>query len=221
MGIATPTSHLEDELRAGGDRVIVGIDEVGRGSWAGPVTVAAAVAGTGPLPGVRDSKLLAPAARVAAAAAVREWAPAVGVGHASAYECDALGMTAALRLAAERALAEIAATGFVPDRIILDGPHDYLRRPGVVRTVVKGDQKVLVVAAASVVAKTVRDDLMVEAARHYPAYGFDQNRGYPAPAHRAALAGYGPSAIHRCSWGFMDQIPWPGVPRFEREPRLL
>lgn len=221
MATVRPTTDLEDSLRADGDRIVVGIDEVGRGSWAGPVTVAAAVAGEGPLPGVRDSKLLSPSARATAAIAVREWAPAVGVGHATHTECDALGMTAALRLAAERALAELEAAGFVADRVILDGSHDYLRRPGLVRTVVKGDQSVLTVAAASVVAKTVRDDLMAEAAGHYPAYGFDQNRGYPAPAHRAALAGYGPSAIHRCSWGFMDQIPWPGVPRYERELRLL
>jgi len=218
---AAPTSELEDGLRDAGDRIVVGIDEVGRGAWAGPVTVAAVVAGEGPLAGVRDSKLLAPAARQRAAAAVREWSPAIAVGHAGPEECDALGMTAALRLAAERALAELESVGFAADRVILDGSHDYLGRPGLVRTVVKGDRTVLTVAAASVVAKTLRDGLMVEAADHYPAYGFDRNRGYPAPVHRIALAGYGPSAIHRRSWGFMDQVPWPGVPRFERELRLL
>ena len=91
MRSAAPTSELEDGLRDAGDRIVVGIDEVGRGAWAGPVTVAAVVAGEGPLAGVRDSKLLAPAARQRAAAAVREWSPAIAVGHAGPEECDTAG----------------------------------------------------------------------------------------------------------------------------------
>ena len=106
-------------------------------------------------------------------------------------------MTEALRVAATRALDGLEEQGFRPDRIVLDGNHDYLRRPGVVRTVIKGDQTVLSVAAASVVAKVTRDALMAEEAEHYPHYGFESNRGYPAPVHRCALAAYGPCAIHR------------------------
>ncbi len=104
---------------------------------------------------------------------------------------------------------------------MLDGKHDYLGMPRVVRTIVKGDQKVLSVAAASVVAKTTRDAIMADESEHYPAYGFESNRGYPAPQHKCALAGYGPSAIHRRSWVFMDYCLWGGIPRFERQPSLF
>jgi ribonuclease HII len=211
---------LERALWEQGDTVVVGIDEVGRGSWAGPVTVAAVVAPDRPLDGVRDSKLLSPARRVAAAAAVQEWARAIGVGHASHRECDELGMTAALRRAAERALAAVAAQGLTPDRVVLDGKHDYLGLGSRVHTVVKGDQTVLSVAAASVVAKVTRDALMAEAAQHFPQYGFDGNRGYPAPQHVCALAGYGPCAIHRRSWSFMDDLAWPSL-RFDRTLTLF
>jgi ribonuclease HII len=194
---------------------------VGRGSWAGPVTVAAVVPGDEHLAGVRDSKMLTPEEREVCARRVRAWARAVGVGHASPEECDLLGMTIAQRRAAERALAQLACQGFVPDRIVLDGKHDYLAQPRVVRTIVKGDQKVLSVAAASVIAKVTRDALMAEEAEHFPAYGFESNRGYPAPVHKCALAAYGPSAIHRRSWIFMEYCLWGGIPRFERQPTLF
>jgi ribonuclease HII len=185
------------------------------------VTVAAVVPQPEHLSGIRDSKLLSRPERERAAQRVRGWARAIGVGHASHEECDQLGMTEALRRAASRALDEVAAQGFVPDRIVLDGKHDYLADKRRVRTIVKGDQKVLSVAAASVVAKVIRDELMAEEAEHYPAYGFESNRGYPAPVHKCALAAYGPSAIHRRSWIFMDYCLWGGLPRYERQPRLF
>jgi ribonuclease HII len=216
-----PTLRAERKCWADGDRVVVGIDEVGRGSWAGPVTVAALVAPEAHLSGVKDSKLLTPDERTVCAARVRSWARAIGIGHATHEECDLLGMTEALRRAAVRALAQLADQGFVPDRIVLDGKHDYLNMPRMVRTVVKGDQTVLSVAAASVVAKVTRDALMAEEAEHYPAYGFETNRGYPAPIHKCALAAYGPSAIHRRSWIFMDYCLWGGIPRFARQPTLF
>ena len=121
-----PTLRVERKCWSAGDRVVVGIDEVGRGSWAGPVTVAAVVPGDEHLSGVRDSKLLTPAEREVAARRVRGWARGIGVGHASHTECDELGMTEALRRAAGRALCELSAQGFEPDRIVLDGKHDYL-----------------------------------------------------------------------------------------------
>jgi ribonuclease HII len=216
-----PTLRVERRFWADGDRIVVGIDEVGRGSWAGPVTVAAVVPGDTHLAGIRDSKLLTHAEREVAAAKVRRWARGIGVGHASHEECDLVGMTEAQRRAAGRALEQLAAQGFEPDRIVLDGKHDYLSMPRVVRTIVKGDQKVLSVAAASVIAKTTRDEMMAEEAEHYPAYGFESNRGYPAPHHKCALAGYGPSAIHRRSWIFMEYCLWGGIPRFERQPTLF
>lgn len=122
-------------------------------------------------------------------------------------------MTAALRAAARRALAELAAQGYEPDRVILDGNHDYLglgRRR--VTTVVKGDASVLGVAAASCVAKVTRDEMMREEAHQYPPYDFESNVGYPAPVHKAALRGYGPSSIHRRTWIFMEGLCWRGLP---------
>jgi ribonuclease HII len=216
-----PTLRLERQCWAAGDQVVVGIDEVGRGSWAGPVTVAAVVAPPEHLSGVKDSKLLTPAEREVAAARVRTWARGIGVGHASHEECDDLGMTEALRRAACRALDELAQQGFEPDRIVLDGKYDYLHRPRQVRTVIKGDQKILSVAAASVVAKVTRDAMMADEAEHFPAYGFESNRGYPAPVHKCALAAYGPTSIHRRSWIFMEYCLWGGLERYERQPRLF
>lgn len=207
-----PTLRLERRCWEAGDEVVVGIDEVGRGAWAGPVTVCAVVPATEHLRGVRDSKLLTRPERERAASAVRDWAAAIGVGHASYDECDALGMTIALRYAANRALAELAAQGYVPDRILLDGKFDYLGLGDRVITVVKGDMSILAVAAASCVAKVTRDALMREEAEHYPPYDFESNVGYPAPMHQHALRAYGPSAIHRRSWIFMDGLCWRGVP---------
>jgi ribonuclease HII len=208
----TPTLRLERRCWKAGEQVVVGIDEVGRGAWAGPVTVGAVVPAPAHLRGVRDSKQLTRPERERAAAAVRDWAVAIGIGHASAYECDELGMTAALRVAAHRALAQLAAQGYEPDRVILDGNHDYL---GIgrdrVTTVIKGDTSVLAVAAASCVAKVTRDALMHEEAAHYPPYDFESNVGYPAPVHKHALRGYGPSAIHRRSWIFMEGLCWRGL----------
>ena len=216
----SPTLRFERTLWAAGDEIVVGIDEVGRGSWAGPVTVGALVAPDRHLGGVRDSKLLTPAEREVAAVKIRTWALAYGIGHASHAECDGLGMTAALRLAAQRALACVREQGFEADRIVLDGKHDYLGLGSKVRTVIKGDMTILSVAAASVMAKVTRDAIMAEEAEHYPPYGFDSNRGYPAPCHRTALAAYGPCAIHRRSWVFMDGLLWPQL-KYVRVPTLF
>ena len=192
--------------------MVAGIDEVGRGAWAGPVTVAALVPPPEHLKGVRDSKELTREERETVAARVQTWAVAIGIGHASYEECDALGMTAALRAAGRRALAQLAAHGYEPDRIILDGNYDYLALGSRVTTVVRGDSTSLAVAAASCVAKVTRDALMRGEAEHYPAYDFESNVGYPAPVHKSALAWFGPSAIHRRSWIFMDGLCWRGVP---------
>ena len=209
---ATPTLRLERRCWNAGEQVVVGIDEVGRGAWAGPVTVCAVVPPPEHLKGVRDSKQLLPNERTRVAARVREWARAIGIGHASHEECDALGMTAALRTAGQRALAMLADQGYEPDRVILDGNHDYLRLGNRCTLVIKGDATVLAVAAASCVAKVTRDAMMREEAEHFPPYDFESNVGYPAPVHKAALRGYGPSAIHRRSWIFMEGLCWPGVP---------
>jgi ribonuclease HII len=208
----TPTLRLERRCWKAGERVVVGIDEVGRGAWAGPVTVGAVVPAPEHLRGIRDSKELTRPERERAASSVRDWAVAVGVGHASHLECDELGMTAALRIAANRALGQLAAQGYEPDRVILDGNHDYLRLGDRCTTVIKGDASVLAVAAASCVAKVTRDALMRDEADHFPPYGFESNVGYPAPVHKHALRGYGPSTIHRRSWIFMEDLCWRGLP---------
>lgn len=206
--VPVPNLAVERECFSAGAGVVCGIDEVGRGAWAGPVSVGV-VAVTPDLRRivkVRDSKLLTVDEREALYPRIVRWALAWSVGHASPAECDELGMTAALRLAAERALAGL--DGIKPDRILLDGAHDYLGQSERVRTVVDGDAHCLSVAAASVVAKVTRDRLMAADAACYPGFDFDSNRGYPSPRHRCALLGYGPTAIHRRSWIYMEGLPW-------------
>jgi ribonuclease HII len=146
-----PTHRVERSLRATtGARVVAGVDEVGRGAWAGPVTVCAAVTGLRrPPEGLTDSKLLTPRRRAEMAALLEGWVTAHALGHASPQEIDRHGMTAALRMAASRALRALPVE---PDAVILDGKHDYLGAPWRVRTVIKGDQSCVSVAAASVLA---------------------------------------------------------------------
>ncbi|SDH81185.1 RNase HII [Sinosporangium album] len=198
-----PTYAIEHLLRAAGSAVIAGVDEVGRGAWAGPVTVCAVVTDLSEPPdGLTDSKLLSPARRVALAGEVAAWATAHACGDADTAEIDELGMTEALRRAARRALDALPVR---PDVVILDGKHDYLGSPWPVRTEVKGDLTCVSVAAASVIAKVRRDAHM--AALGHEEYGFADNAGYPSPAHQAALAEHGPTAHHRLSWSYLDDLP--------------
>lgn len=208
-----PTRSIEKELWARGHETIVGIDEVGRGAWAGPLVVGAAV-----LPrvarvnGVRDSKLLSEREREALFDKIAEWCVSWSVGAASQEECDRLGMSAAQKLAARRA---IEALSVVPDVAITDGKWDFVS-PNVanVELAVKADLRCLSVAAASILAKVSRDREMREMADSYPQWSFDTNKGYPCPVHKAAIQGYGPSAIHRRSWVFMDNYnPWTAIKR--------
>lgn len=194
------------------------MDEVGRGAWAGPLTVGAVIAPTDRrLYKIRDSKLLTASERELLATRIREWARAWSVGHASQEECDTLGMSDAQRLAARRALDGLS----VPvDRVLLDGKWDFVEN-GRVTTIVRGDRSSLSIAAASIVAKVARDRILADADESFPMYNFAGNKGYPCPLHKAGLAGYGPSAIHRRSWAFMDSLPWNGVFRYERpDPQL-
>ncbi|MDT0266189.1 ribonuclease HII [Streptomyces sp. DSM 44915] len=206
MPYQPPTHRVERSIRATtGARLVAGVDEVGRGAWAGPVTVCAAITGLRrPPEGLTDSKLLTPLKRTALAEVLTGWVTAHALGHASPQEIDQLGMTAALRLAATRALAGLPEQ---PDAVILDGKHDYLGAPWRVRTVIKGDQSCVSVAAASVIAKVHRDALVAELAGEHPDYGFDSNAGYPSPTHRAALEEYGPTEHHRRSWAYLDALP--------------
>jgi ribonuclease HII len=209
-----PTLSEERRCWEAGETHVVGVDEVGRGAWAGPLTIGAVVLPPeGRVNGIRDSKLLTPARREQLFDRIAEWAVAWAVGHATEHECDELGMSDAQRLATHRAIDALAVT---PDRVLLDGNWNYVDwLPS--RTIVKGDRLCLSIAAASVMAKVVRDRHMIAEATHHPAYGFDANKGYPAPEHVMALAGYGPSVIHRRSWAFMDDLPWTAARRLRRD----
>ncbi len=213
-----PSLATERGLWHDGADVVVGVDEVGRGSWAGPLSVGAAV-----LPRdrrvnrVRDSKMLSEAERERLFPRIAGWCRAWAVGHASQEECDELGMSEAQRLAARRAIEGL---GLAPDVVLVDGRWDFVGT-GRVHRIVRGDASCLSIAAASVLAKVTRDRIMRAEARHFPGYDFELNKGYPCPRHKAALAAWGPTSIHRRTWVFMDHLPWGGVPRFVRtDPQL-
>lgn len=214
MSVA-PTLRLERSMLRGGVTRLACADEVGRGALCGPVTIGMVVvtAETKSAPqGVRDSKLLTPEARVRLVPRIQRWAVCYAVGHASPAEIDEFGIIAALRLAGHRALAGL---GEAPDAVLLDGNHDYLTPPpqdGLfgdpvvpvevppVSTMIKADLRCAAVAAASILAKTARDALMVELHDDHPDYGWAENKGYAAPMHIDALARLGPSVHHRRSW---------------------
>ncbi|WP_338895723.1 ribonuclease HII [Streptomyces sp. TG1A-60] len=206
MPYEPPTHTVERSLRATtGAKIIAGVDEVGRGAWAGPVTVCAAVTGLRrPPEGLTDSKLLTIKRRETLAEELLKWVTSYALGHASPEEIDDLGMTAALRLAAVRALEALPVR---PDAVILDGKHDYLGSPWRVRTVIKGDRSCIAVAAASVIAKVQRDKMMAELGIGHADFGFAANAGYPSPVHKAALAVRGPTPYHRLSWAYLDALP--------------
>lgn len=203
-----PGLAVEREIWAEGAEIIAGVDEVGRGSWAGPLTVAAAVVPRGPrIYKVRDSKMLNESEREALYDRVAAWCITWGVGHASPEECDRLGMSAAQRLAASRALERL---GIRPDRVLVDGRWDFVGT-GNTKMIVGGDATSLTIAAASILAKVTRDRMMRAMSPSFPGFDFDRNKGYPCPRHRAALSARGPTPIHRTSWAFMDDLPWSGV----------
>ena len=205
---------------------IAGVDEVGRGSLAGPVSVGVAVIGSDTSEAfpalLRDSKQLSAAAREALVEPCEQWVKACAVGSASPEEINAIGIIGALRLAAGRAAAEVAKAGVHIDGVILDGSHNWWSPTGLfemtesgvlladgsaelpadvpVQMVVKGDAQCAVVAAASVLAKVHRDAHMSHLSDHYPQYGWERNKGYSSPEHVAALGQYGPCAQHRTAW---------------------
>jgi ribonuclease HII len=199
--------EIERELTRAGSALVAGVDEVGRGAWAGPVVVCAAIARAGfPAPpgGLTDSKRLTAKRRSALAAELPAWVEAYAFGSASHEEIDAVGMTVALRRAARAALAQLPTR---PDVVLLDGKHDYIGSPWRVRTAVKADLRSVSVAAASVLAKVHRDALMAELGETCPGFAFADNAGYPAPAHLEALAAHGPTPYHRLSWSYLDDLP--------------
>ena len=220
--IAVPDDSVEQSLWAEGCRFVAGIDEVGRGAWAGPVSVGVAVTPVGtPWPaGLRDSKQVPEEDRETLFPLVADWCVDWSVGHAGHDECDRWGMTIALRLAAHRAVAGLSVT---PDVLLLDGIFDYITNPedgelrGIeaelvavppVKTILGGDGCCTAIAAASILAKVTRDRMMRELSGNFPAFDFHHNKGYPTPVHRTALSGCGLTSIHRRSWAYVDTMPF-------------
>ena len=198
-------------LCAAGHTRIAGLDEAGRGAWAGPLCTAAVVLPLGradlpeALASVRDSKLLSPAQREALLPVVLEVAEAVGVGWASPAEVDEWGIVPATRRAMARAVTQL--DGHVDALLV-----DYVRLPDLnlpQRALPKADAHCLSVAAASIVAKVTRDRLMVKLDRDFPGYGFARHEGYGTHQHREALARLGPSPIHRMSWRPLRELGEP------------
>lgn len=205
--------------------LVAGMDEVGRGCLAGPVSVGVVVvdADRARQPGgIRDSKAIVAAQRERLVGPIVRWARASAVGHASAEEIDAVGIIAALRLAGTRALAALPPDSR-PQVVVLDGSHDWLTPPTDLfaalehpeslehqvteadagpRVVlqVKADRVCTSVAAASVLAKVERDDMMRAEHERDPRFDWAANKGYASPSHLAALTDHGPSALHRRSW---------------------
>ncbi len=180
----------------GGDGFVLGVDEVGRGPLAGPLTVAAvALPPTPYIWGIDDSKKLSPTRREELAEKILTVAPAVGIAHIEPKEIDACGMAASLRMAMRRAIED---AGIEPDAVLLDGvpmrvhPHE--------TAVVHGDARVACIAAASIVAKVTRDAIMVAADELFPGYGFAQSKGYGSAEHIRAIKELGLSPYHRESF---------------------
>ncbi len=209
-----PHLEVEADLFREGFTTIAAIDEVGRGSIFGPCCIGLVVidAKVGPFPqGLRDSKLLAEKRRIELKEPIERWVVDYALGESSAQEIDDYGLTAGLRLAARRALAQLART---PDVVLLDGSFDWLSDapallleapyPDVtvpeVRTRIKADLTCASVAAASVLAKVHRDLLVIGLARQFPGYDLESNKGYATAAHMAGLRLLGPSEFHRISW---------------------
>jgi ribonuclease HII len=197
-----PTAEHEQSFLAQGYSRVAGVDEAGRGCWAGPVVAAAVVfspqilAQPELLTGVDDSKQLSPAMREAAYERVLAIAAGVGVGVVPAYLIDAYGIVPATRLAMLTALLKLPCA---PDALLIDAvPLRELPLPQL--ALVKGDGRCLSIAAASVVAKVTRDRLMLTADKAFPGYGFAAHKGYGTAIHQRALALHGPSAIHRRSF---------------------
>lgn len=196
-----PDLTFESSLWDSGKTHIAGLDEAGRGAWAGPVAAAAVILPPDPeilhrLKGVRDSKQMTPLQRDRWAEIIRMEALAWGVGLAASEEIDTLGIVAATRLAMQRALQDL---NIAPAHLLIDALH-LPAIPCPQTALLKGDARSLSIAAASVLAKTSRDALMRQLDTRFPGYGFAAHKGYGTPAHRQALARLGVSPQHRLTF---------------------
>lgn len=198
---AAPDLLWERALWENGIEHVAGIDEAGRGAWAGPVTAAVVIFPRYFIPAaqvafIRDSKQLSPEKRKALEPLIKEYALAWAVGLATSAEIDACGILPATRLAMTRALNLL---NVVPQHLLIDAMF-LPETPCNQTALIKGDQRALSIAAASILAKTARDRWMEDAAREAPAYAFERNKGYGTRAHQAALYSRGPCPAHRFSY---------------------
>ena len=192
------TLHFEQQAQACGYRAIAGIDEAGRGPLAGPVVAAAVILPEHfQLPGLTDSKQLTVSARERLYPLIRAQALAVGLGVARAEEIDQINILQATLRSMQRAVGRLAVPA---DFLLIDG-NVPVPLPLPQQTLVKGDSRSLSIAAASVVAKVVRDRIMTTYDRLFPGYGFASHKGYASDAHRLAIAHLGPSPCHRRTFG--------------------
>lgn len=209
----TASLACELALWSEGCRAVYGLDEAGRGAWAGPVVAAAVCLPcgeerlSGALQGVNDSKQLRPAARERLAGVIPGVCAAWGVGEASAVEIDALGILPATQLAMRRALDGAVAGGPAPDHLLLDAMRwNWNNTP--ITPLIHGDARSLSIAAASILAKVHRDRLMTALDAVHPGYGFAAHKGYGTEAHQRALAQHGPCPAHRRSFAPLRAALW-------------
>ena len=214
-----PTKRFEHSLWSAGNKHVVGIDEVGRGAWAGPLTIAAAVIPKDKrLYKVRDSKALNEKERESLYDAITNWCSYWSVGHATNQECDEFGMSHAQKLATKRALTSL---NIEIDHALIDGKWDFVGEivGKANRTmIIRGDAKCLSIAAASILAKVTRDRIMKEHHKLFPNYAFESNKGYPCPKHKEALYESGPTPLHRISWKYMKDTPYSQAPQPRKDP---
>ena len=195
MPFTSPDFSFELAALANGAAFVVGVDEVGRGPLAGPVTAAAVRLNPSRIPeGLRDSKTLSAHRRERLHDQIMEFA-AVSIAHATVAEIDSLNILRASHLAMERAVA-----GLPADHALIDGNLTPGSLGCAATAIIKGDARSLSIAAASIVAKVTRDRIMVDLAQQHPGYGWDHNAGYPTKAHLAALLNIGVTAWHRRSF---------------------
>jgi ribonuclease HII len=202
----------EYSLLSQGFKFIAGLDEAGRGAWAGPVVVGAVILPpnrfdlASALEGVNDSKLLSPAKREALLPQIIDVALATGAGFASHTEIDELGIVPATQLAMRRALEKLS---IWPDALLTD----VVQIPGLdlpCTPLIKGDQKSLSIAAASIVAKVLRDQYMDDLDQFFPQYGFLVHKGYGTALHQQALRHFGPTSVHRKTFAPIQALLQPG-----------
>jgi ribonuclease HII len=193
--IINPTWQFEDKYLTQGYKLVAGVDEAGRGAWAGPIVAGAVIFDKHDLVGLRDSKLLSPVQREKMYDKIITNAISWYAGIVTREEIDTIGIGPANKLAMERAVTGLKPA---PDVVLIDAFK--IDCSCLIESIIKGDQKVSTIAAASIIAKVTRDRMLIAAHEKYPEYGFDQHKGYGTASHRQAIENFGTSPFHRLSF---------------------